>query len=194
MTQFMRGQETREGQAISKSSPPRIYRRTISSTSSARQETAAEPTALLDASTHPYAVSTNPASNPSAVSIPSTDAAPQKTRTRQPMKRRTQRSHTDQSFAQRAPIASTEYEGLKLDDEELEAYAAESDSLVQALTLSTSQKAKGASGVHLDKTRGSKTLLKAKGQSREKGLDKGQSREKGLDKRSKSRRASCSQQ
>jgi len=77
-------------------------------------------------------------------------------------------------------MASREFEGF--DDDEMEAFAAQSDSLVQALTLSkpkASNDTVGASG------KGNKTLLRAKGLSQEKGLNK---------KKSRSRTTSCSQQ
>lgn len=173
----------RQGRATSRSSPPRIYRRTISSTSSTRQEATADSGRAFAITAATAAATTTTASTSDTNS-----ATPQKTRVRQPIKRRTQRSHTDQLFAQTAPIAQNEYDFDGVGDAEMEAYAAESDSLVQALTLSNSPRAKAADplgGSRADMTRGSKTLLKAKGQSREKGLDK---------RKSRSKNASCSQQ
>jgi len=182
MNQLTRGQDMRQGRATSRSSPPRIYRRTISSTSSTRQEATAD-------SGRAFAITAATAAAAATASTSdTTSATPQKTRVRQPIKRRTQRSHTDQLFAQTAPIAQNEYDFDGVGDAEMEAYAAESDSLVQALTLSNSPRAKAADplgGSRADMTRGSKTLLKAKGQSREKGLDK---------RKSRSKNASCSQQ
>lgn len=174
-------EKNRLGRAGTRSSPPRIYRRTISSASTSRQQD-------VDSTKNAAMITSMPASYATTTST-SDAAATQKTRARQPIKRRTQRSHTDQLFAQNAPIAKTEFEGF--DDEEMESYAAQSDSLVQALALSNSSKAKatgdmvGAGGLEATKLRGSKTLLRAKGLSKEKGLDK---------KKSRSRTTSCSQQ
>ena len=165
----------RIGRATTRSSPPRVYRRTISAAATGRQDFATHSSYAVTASTPSANASTAESSTPSAVT--------QETKTRQPIKRRTQRSHTDQLFGQNAPIARNEFEGL--DDEELEEYAAQSDSLVQALTLSKNPKANDVSGRATPMTKGSKTLVGARGLSREKGLDK---------KKSRSRTTSCSQQ
>ena len=160
-----------------RSSPPRVYRRTVSSASTGRQSFIVEPLKSSFAITASSAATAT--NNTPSASI--TTAAPeqQKTRARQPMKRRTQRSHTDQLFAREtAPIAPIEFG----DDEELEA---ESESLVQALTLPNSPRSKAANDLEATRTKGSKTLLRAKGLSKEKGLDK---------KKSRSRTTSCSQQ
>jgi len=160
-----------------RSSPPRVYRRTVSSASTGRQSFIVEPLKSSFAITASSAATAT--NNTPSASI--TTAAPeqQKTRARQPMKRRTQRSHTDQLFAREtAAIAPIEFG----DDEELEA---ESESLVQALTLPNSPRSKAANDLEATRTKGSKTLLRAKGLSKEKGLDK---------KKSRSRTTSCSQQ
>jgi len=190
MIQLSRHQDMKRGRATSRTSPPRIYRRTISSTSSTRQDVVADSGRFAITATTASTLPTDVAAASSTITTSNTGAASQKTtRSRQPMKRRTQRSHTDQLFAQTAPIAQNEYDYLGLGDEEMEAYAAESDSLVQALTLSNSPRAQAidplSGAMSVQAARGSKTLLKAKGQSREKGLDK---------RKSRSKNASCSQQ
>lgn len=193
ISKFLRGQEMpsteqhRQGRASFRSSPPRVYRRTISSNSTFRQEYTPE-------STKSFAITAASAAATTAASVAESSPAQEKSRVRQPIKRRTQRSHTDQLFSPTAPIAQYEHEILDDDslEAEMEAFAAESESLVQALTLSSSPRARsraaGALGGARDeeavKLRGSKTLVRAKGQSKEKGLDK---------RKSRSRNTSCSQ-
>jgi len=191
MSKFLRGQEMpsaeqhRQGRASFRSSPPRVYRRTISSNSTFRQEYTPE-------STKSFAITAASAAATTAASVTESSPAQEKTRVRQPIKRRTQRSHTDQLFSPTAPIAQYEHEILDDDslEAEMEAFAAESESLVQALTLSSSPRARSrAAGLlakdeEAVKLRGSKTLVRAKGQSKEKGLDK---------RKSRSRNTSCSQ-
>jgi len=194
ISKFLRGQEMpsteqhRQGRASFRSSPPRVYRRTISSNSSFRQEYTPE-------STKSFAITAaSAAAATTAASVAESSTTQEKTRVRQPIKRRTQRSHTDQLFSQTAPIAPYEHEILDDDslEAEMEAFAAESESLVQALTLSSSPRARaraagalgGAKDEEAIKLRGSKTLVRAKGQSKEKGLDK---------RKSRSRNTSCSQ-
>ena len=204
MAKFMRGQRqgqqqlhvqgqqkgqpsTRQGFAITRSSPPRIKGRTITSTSfrGHREDGAA----VTSGQESPAA----PAPSPTT-----TTTTGQKARVRQPIKRRTQRSHTDQLFAQTAPIALDEYDnglGLSRDLEDLETFEGPaSHSLVQALTLSNSLKGRGGAAggggamAAMDvKTKGSKTLTKAKGISKEKGLEKKSKSKSG------SRTGSCSQ-
>lgn len=191
ISKFLRGQEMpsaeqhRQGRASFRSSPPRVYRRTISSNSTFRQEYTPE-------STKSFAITAASAAATTAASVTESSPAQEKTRVRQPIKRRTQRSHTDQLFSPTAPIAQYEHEILDDDslEAEMEAFAAESESLVQALTLSSSPRARSrAAGLlakdeEAVKLRGSKTLVRAKGQSKEKGLDK---------RKSRSRNTSCSQ-
>lgn len=191
ISKFLRGQEMpsteqhRQGRASFRSSPPRVYRRTISSNSTFRQEYTPE-------STKSFAITAASAAATTAASVAESSPAQEKSRVRQPIKRRTQRSHTDQLFSPTAPIAQYEHEILDDDslEAEMEAFAAESESLVQALTLSSSPRARSrAAGLlakdeEAVKLRGSKTLVRAKGQSKEKGLDK---------RKSRSRNTSCSQ-
>lgn len=193
ISKFLRGQEMpsteqhRQGRASFRSSPPRVYRRTISSNSTFRQEYTSE-------STKSFAITAASAAATTAASVTESFPAQEKSRVRQPIKRRTQRSHTDQLFSPTAPMAQYEHEILDDDslEAEMEAFAAESESLVQALTLSSSPRARsraagalgGAKDEEAIKLRGSKTLVRAKGQPKEKGLDK---------RKSRSRNTSCSQ-